>query len=137
MTRINLMPPSELSDQHLFAEFREIRRVPSCVQKALKTTSVSLLPYTLPKTYRLGTGHVKFFYNKGLFLEARFQSIIKELRHRKYKFNESHTFDPDGVFKQYPQLYKDYTPTPEALAASWERINEKLAMKPNWYRWSK
>ena len=27
MTRINLVPPEELMDQHLFAEFREIKMV--------------------------------------------------------------------------------------------------------------
>ena len=31
MTRINLIPPKELCDQHLLAEFRELTRIPNAV----------------------------------------------------------------------------------------------------------
>lgn len=31
MTRINVVPPSELCDQHLLAEFRELTRIPNGV----------------------------------------------------------------------------------------------------------
>ncbi len=33
MTRINLVPPSELCDQHLLAEYRELTRIPNLVAK--------------------------------------------------------------------------------------------------------
>lgn len=35
MTRINLVPPSELMDQHLFAEFREIKMVPRSLHRSI------------------------------------------------------------------------------------------------------
>jgi deoxyribonuclease (pyrimidine dimer) len=37
MTRINLVPPEELSDQHLVAEYREIFMVGSSLQRSLKS----------------------------------------------------------------------------------------------------
>ena len=37
MTRINLVPPEELSDQHLIAEYREIFMVGSSLQRSLKS----------------------------------------------------------------------------------------------------
>ena len=33
MTRINLVPPTELCDQHLLAEHRELTRIPNAVAK--------------------------------------------------------------------------------------------------------
>ena len=33
MTRINLVPPEELCDQHLLAEHRELTRIPNAVAK--------------------------------------------------------------------------------------------------------
>lgn len=36
MTRINLVPVEELMDQHLFAEFREIKMVPKSLRRSLR-----------------------------------------------------------------------------------------------------
>ena len=41
MTRINIVNPSELTDQHLIAEYREITMVPG----SLKRTLVSKIGY--------------------------------------------------------------------------------------------
>ncbi len=35
MTRINLVPSQELMDQHLFAEFREIKMVPKSLRRSI------------------------------------------------------------------------------------------------------
>lgn len=54
MTRINLVPPEELCDQHLLAEHRELTRIPNAVAKG---------KYHLkgqPAEYKLGEGHVRF-----------------------------------------------------------------------------
>ena len=37
MTRINIIPPSELTDQHLIAEYREIFMVPASLRRTLKS----------------------------------------------------------------------------------------------------
>ena len=37
MTRINLVPPEELSDQHLVAEYREIFMVGYSLQRSLRS----------------------------------------------------------------------------------------------------
>jgi len=33
MTRINLIPVSELTDEHLLAEHRELKRIPNLIKK--------------------------------------------------------------------------------------------------------
>lgn len=137
MTRINLVPPEELMDQHLFAEFREIKMIPKALARSLKNHTVDEVLKKVPPKFCLGKGHVSFFYNKGTYLEFRYYSIRRELRRRGIKFNEKSEFDPDGVFRRvstYLDLNNTYTPTDDDLALIRARIAEKIAMKPSWYR---
>ena len=60
MTRINIIDPSELYDQHLIAEYREIFMVAG----SLKRTLVSKTGYKeekVSKRYTLNKEHVYFF----------------------------------------------------------------------------
>ena len=49
MTRINLVPPSELADQHLVAEYREIFMVGSSLQRSIVSKNWAQTKVTLPK----------------------------------------------------------------------------------------
>ena len=65
MTRINVgIPPADLVNQHLIAEHREIKRIPNCIAKGKYNME------GIPDKFKLGTGHVKFFYNKLLYLKC-------------------------------------------------------------------
>ena len=134
MTRINLVPPAELTDQHLFAEFREIKMVPKALSRSLKARGYSGVLQSIPSEFVLGTGHVSFFYDKGAYLFKRYDELKRELYTRGIKYNGLSHLDPDHVFWDHPRLCKDYTPTPEALTVIRARIAEKIAMKPTWYR---
>ena len=71
MTRINLVAPSMLTDQHLFAEYREITRLFALVRAACDKHPASAIRSKIPDSYRLGVGHVLFFYDKLGFIEVR------------------------------------------------------------------
>ena len=78
MTRINLVPPAELCDQHLLAEHRELTRIPNAVAKG---------KYHLkgqPAEYKLGEGHVRFFFNKLTFLKKRYDALHAECKARGF-----------------------------------------------------
>ena len=137
MTRINLVPPSELSDQHLFAEFREIKMVPKALGRSIRARGADGVLKIIPQEYCLGKGHVSFFYDKGMYLWKRYEEIKDELGLRGIKFNRDSLLDSYGVFMTsgYP-FYKDYIPTDAALVLIRARIAQKLAMKPHWYRWT-
>ena len=80
MTRINsAIPVRNLTDEHLLAEHREIKRLPYCLFKAIKCKSIK----KLPEQFTLGTGHVKFFLNKMHFVYWRYCRVLQEceLRH--------------------------------------------------------
>ena len=131
MTRINLIEPSELTDQHLIAEYREIFMVGG----SLKRTLVSKNGYQeskVPKQYTLNSGHVYFFYNKGQYLDKRYQELIKEMKKRGFKPDKTRTF-PKEIFVKNG-LYNDWIPNSKDYKLIRQRIEEKIKMKPDWYR---
>lgn len=134
MTRINLVDPSELKDQHLFAEFREIKMVPKSLARSLRARGLQGVQAMVPREFTLNTGHVSFFYDKGFYLNRRYLALREELEARGINYDRASLLDPDGVYAAHPGLYNDYKPTPAALAIIRARIAEKIALKPDWYR---
>lgn len=135
MTRINLVPPEELMDQHLFAEFREIKMVPMSLRRSIVARGIEGALKIVPPKFTLNTGHVSFFYNKGLYLRKRYRSLREELEKRGINFDRDSVLDPHDVLRSNIAFMGDYEPTPEALAIVRQRIAEKIAMKPMWYRY--
>jgi|TARA_B110000444_G_scaffold243889_1_gene262797 deoxyribonuclease (pyrimidine dimer) len=129
LTRINIIPVEELTDQHLMAEYREMFMVGSALQKSLKSPNWD--KNRIPKELTLGTGHVMFFYDKGQYLYKRYEQIRKELTKRNYKLDKTRLFK----VTQFPtEYYNDWTPTDRDRAILRERIQERINEKPEWYR---
>ena len=134
MTRINIIPTTELADQHLVAEYREMFMVGSALQRSLKSPHWEKNKKTWPSTFTLNSGHVKFFYNKGKYLHKRYDELVSEMKRRGMKP------DPSRVFKrdQWPdELYLDWIPTEAEQLIVRQRIQERIDEKPEWYRWTK
>lgn len=134
MTRINLVDPKILMDQHLFAEFREIKMVPKALNRSLKTKTSSEIFRSIPSEFTLNSGHVKFFFDKGSYLRDRYEKIKEELRIRGVNFDEDSLFDPDGVMV-HSQWNNNYTPDSKAFEIIKARIVERIKEKPDWYRY--
>ena len=135
MTRINLVPPEELMDQHLFAEFREIKMIPMSLRRSIIARGVEGALKIVPAKFTLNAGHVSFFYNKGQYLNGRYMTLRRELTNRGINFDTDSMLDPLHIFKSDPRFMGDYEPTPQALETIRTRIAEKIAMKPHWYRY--
>lgn len=124
MTRINLVAPSELCDQHLLAEHRELKRIPNMVVKGWRPTDI-------PEKFCLGKGHVKFFANKLAWLFTRYYSLHEECLNRGFEVKLMYpplTRIPD-------HLYNNYTPTEEDIALSRQRIKEKMPANPRFTKY--
>ena len=126
MTRINLVPVEELCNQHLFAEYREMPRMISYLERSLASGK----PLNIPNTFCLGTGHVKFFYDKFMFLHLRHITIVDELLlNRDYNL----TNISSNIFQCVPNIYyNNWTPTDKDIAISRARIQEKLPKNPRY-----
>lgn len=129
MTRINLVEPEELMDQHLIAEYREIRLLCANLVRTLNSKH-GFVPSKVPDEFTLNSGHVYFFYNKGQYLHKRFNSLKDEMTKRG--FIPQNDF-PVEVWPQ--QLYNDWTPTEQDKDLVRERIALRISQRPNWYRY--
>ncbi len=134
MTRINIIPVSELYDQHLIAEYREITMVPAALNRTLNSKA-GLDISKIPNNYTLNKGHVYFFYNKGKYLDIRYKKIIKEMIKRGFSPNNNRKF-PKEIFIEN-DLYNDWIPNPKDFSIIRKRINQKIKQKPKWYRKTK
>ena len=129
MTRINIINPSELTDQHLVAEYRELFMVGSSLQRSLKSPNWDV--NNIPKKFTLNKGHVMFFYDKGKYLSKRYDDLRLEMKNRGMKPDKTRVFKRE----QWPdELYNDWTPTVEDQNIIRKRIEERILQKPNWYR---
>lgn len=128
MTRINsAIAPKHLTDEHLLAEHREIKRLPYCLNKAISSGSIK----HIPKTFVLGRGHVTFFLDKMGFISKRYDDIRKECIRRGFLVE-----DYSENFNNIGQLYcKSYVPTKEEKELLIYRISDRLenTTKPYWH----
>ena len=118
MTRINIgVPPRELTNKHLIAEHREIKRIPNVVSKGKYNLKC------VPPQFTLGKGHVSFFYDKLGYLKERYVSLYNECINRG--FNVQNYEDCwDGVPRE---LMNSYVPTERDVLIVTERIADRLA----------
>lgn len=116
MTRINVVPPEWLCDQHLLAEYRELTRIPSAVASSRYSIEGQ------PADYKLGAGHVKFFLDKLAYLKKRYEALAEELRARGFKAEDRWPSEADATLGRW----NDYEPTKEAMLANIERIAKRM-----------
>ena len=135
MTRINLVNPRELTDQHLFAEFREIKMIPKSFARSIYARGFVGAINLVGADFTLNKGHVSFFYDKGLYLHERYALLKWELQMRGVNYNTESEFDPDSLMTN-ADCWNNWSPTKKDFALIRERIAERIAQKPQWYRYT-
>lgn len=110
MTRINTIDPRFLTDEHCFAEWREL---PRCFHY------VNGQPSTVP-TYRMGAGHVLFFRDKTGWLARRHAILTQELEIRGYNLSISEPLRP------VPGADVEWEPESDAHETNLERLQARL-----------
>ena len=118
MTRINIgVPPTQLTNKHLMAEHRELKRIPNVVRKGRCRLD------KIPKEFSLGKGHVSFFYDKLGYLKKRYLDLYEECVKRGFNI-QSYISSWDGIPNT---LMNDYNPTEKDIAIVKERIADRIA----------
>jgi len=132
MTRINLITPVSLTDAHLIAEIKEINQLSGSFRKSLYSKNgidVSMIP----ASYTLNKGHVKFFYNKGKYLEKRFNLLVREARQRGFKIKAE--FNNEWLKNNRLDLYNDWASSYSDELIVLERIKLRISQNPDFYRY--
>jgi hypothetical protein len=118
MTRINCVPVQELHGKHLVAEYRELPRVYAL---AVAAYARGERPADHPAVYRLGAGHVKFFYSRLGYVTKRHRQLIAEMLRRGYNPTYSHVLMPDVPVG----WMRGWRPDAAALALNRARLKER------------
>lgn len=129
MTRINsAIHVRCLTDEHLLAEHREIKRLPFCLREAIRTGSIK----HIPEKFVLGKGHVKFFLNKMRFCRQRYRSIYAECRMRNFRVED---YEENFVYGVPDKYQGNHTPTSEERQLLIDRITDRImdSRKQTWH----
>jgi hypothetical protein len=127
MTRINVIPVNELSNQHLLAEYRELPRV---IKQDIDATRAE------PR-YHLGRGHMKWARAHWKFILKRCAEIFTEMLYRGYtpKYNPVELYIyKDKLQEQYP--FGDYIVDAHDIEINRERVRSKYLVHPDHYTWT-
>ena len=127
MTRINSgIFPRNLTDEHLLAEHREIKRLPAQYLLSVSSGSIN----KIPDKFCLGKGHVLFFVNKPFYTLARYKEIREECLNRGFNVSEY-----SENWKAYPpDMYiNNYFPNIEENILLVDRITQKILNSPKKY----
>lgn len=119
MTRINSnISVQSLTDEHLLAEHREIKRLPYCLKEAIRSGSIN----HIPDKFTLGKGHVLFFVNKQKFLKNRYIELYNECIKRG--FNVTNYLDNwNGILIEH---CNDYQATDVDIQLIRDRISFRI-----------
>ena len=147
MTRINCVDPSVLTTKHLIAEWHELPRVFTLIlahckklQSAHYATDVRWL-LSVHREYKMGIGHVKFFYPRAQWLKERYVALYKEMHRRRMNVNTGILKSNLMKAKAIPTQYcNSWVPTPTDWEKNIERLYEKnpqayskIKVRPTWY----
>ena len=129
------MNVKDLADQHLFAEWREIKMIVPSAKRSIQAQPISKIYEKISSKYTLNTGHVTFFYNKLQFLKERFGLLTDECYQRGFDITpfDFETEDYKFVYNTIDQIY--WLPTENDILVNIERIVQRLNERPNWYRY--
>jgi deoxyribonuclease (pyrimidine dimer) len=121
MTRINCIDPALLTGSHLLSEYRELPRIFGLVKKAINNGKC-INDFNID-TYRMGRGHVLFFYKRLGWLLSRQKDLVAECLRRGYKI--THT-SPDTLIEGIPEEWLgDWVATEDAIKQNMVRLIER------------
>lgn len=131
MTRINNVCVKELSDQHLFTEYRELPRILSNVRKAVNNEKTPS-DFKIPTKFTLGKGHMTFFYDKLQYLKDRHDLLIAECLRRGINISRTDGLD----ISEFDVCWRgNNEPTIEDIGVLRSRLSEKFDKNPTFYKY--
>jgi deoxyribonuclease (pyrimidine dimer) len=108
MTRVNTgILVEQLTDEHLIAEHREIKRFPSLFQARLIKYGIFKWNTNLTKEFTLNKGHVLFFIDKPIYTLTRYKQLHQECLNRGIKVTD-YSSNWDIYFNSIDIVQKNY-----------------------------
>ena len=144
MTRINVVPVEELTDNFIMAEYFELPQMWPLIYRAIQKNDRNI-----PETYRLGEGHLRFFYDKADFLDRRHSALWHEGQKRGLSLQKDESIQiwfqevldmiatSELLGEERGFWHKNYEPTPEAIQLNRDRLQYRRKYDGGLYQGSR
>lgn len=122
MIRVNVVPVSELCDQHVVAEHKSVCEI-------ITNLALGKLHYECdrPDCYHFGKGHAKFWTDKLRFLFLRHESLCAEAKARRLTLKaRAHAGNPTTRY------WNDYRPTRSDIYLNRQHLKEVMPKRAKW-----
>ena len=116
------IPVENLSDEHLFAESRELKMLPSLYKR------IGITKSKIPQKFTLGKGHMLFFYLKHNYTLSRYKLVLNECIKRGIKVK-----DESWRWEVYEGIKDNWIEEGFEKELLIERIIEKTKSSPKKY----
>ena len=128
MTRIIIgIAVTDLTDEHLLAEHREIKRVCYRFKERLQKNAFA----DVPKTFRLGNGHELYFITRPQVTLLRYTALYNECKARNFMVDDySSNWD---IYQQHPFTPDSHKTTTHDAHIVARRIVEKITQSKKPY----
>lgn len=129
MTRINVgIAPTNLPDELLLAELREIKRLPY-FKRTLKDQ-------TSPSEFTLGKGHIKFFMTRLRYAKERYKRLKEEAERRGFMVTDfSQNFEGLGENEEEEEWRPEVKDKEKIIERISQRVRE--SKKKCWHYYGK
>jgi deoxyribonuclease (pyrimidine dimer) len=128
--RINVVNPKYLTDNHLIAEYREIKMITYYYVKS-NNTAGGIDKSRISERYTLNKGHGYMWYDKFNYVDSRFKKLCEEMRNRGFACNYD-TLNYNGIPEE---AFGDFIPIQEDIRINLDRIKIRIAKQPHWYKY--
>lgn len=137
MTRIDCVPVEELSNAHLQSNYKELPRAFGYIRARI-SKNLPLVDRQTPPKYTMGQGHVKFFYDKFLWLAKRYREVHREMVARGFKPSYSENYNISDIVNSEESLRHTgrWKPSQADIEVSRARIKERISEKPQEHSWT-
>ena len=120
------IPPLNLTDEHLFAESRELKMLPALYKRVGDKNKDKV-----PKEFTLGKGHMLFFLYKWQYTFNRYYKCVAALIMRGYNVGYEH--DKWDIYVNNCKCGEEYEETSKEAEIVRLRIIEKIKASPKKY----
>lgn len=123
--RINVIPVEELADQHLKAEYNEIKFSADYYRRSKKSKN-GIDKSRISELFTLADGHAYMWYDKFQYVVDRLDELVVEMQRRGYATNYP-KMDISGIDEEWN--WGGFKPTKECQRINVERIVQRIEMK--------
>lgn len=127
--RVNVITPRYLTDNHLIAEYREMKMSTYYYVRSSKSKN-GIDSSRISERYTLNGGYAYMWIDKFGYIDKRFKAILVEMKRRGFQTNF-----PELNYTDIPkEAFGDFEPNQDDIRINLDRVLERIDKQSEWYK---